>query len=70
MCLAKNMYLTTLVVIPGRIMESIDTTLPLSGEIGASPGLPGILCCRIQTRIHFQTLLHELYTKTTYRLES
>jgi hypothetical protein len=45
-CLAKDLDPTTLVAIPDRDMESIDTILPLAGKTGASPGLPAILCSK------------------------
>jgi len=69
-CLAKDLDSTARVATPGGDMESIDTILPLAGETGASPGLPGILCYIVRTRIHFQTLSYEVYTVTAYRLES
>ena len=55
-CLAEDLDPTALVT-PGCDMESIDTILPLAGETGAFPGLPGILCCTVRTRIHFQTIV-------------
>ena len=54
-CLAKDLDPATRLATPGRDMESIGTILPLAGETGASPGLPGILCCTVRTQIHFQT---------------